>query len=240
MNKNIIYLIKYDSEEDHDAVFEYTFPFIESYADRHKADLKVIRPKLRGNGKWFGYHTLIHPYFSKLEAVIDFNNSSYEKMLYLDYDIFINNDEHNIFELVNDGFAAAEVHEPKLNKLYNRWYLSNFNSRNQIPIINGGLLLFAGKENTLLLHDMLESELKRFTSEHSYHLRRIGCQPIGIHDQPVFTYFIEKSKMNFTLLPSKWNKRYYNASKSDYFVHYTHDAKNIIGTEVDKFLKKCI
>ena len=160
-NKRIIYVVRYFANPDWNKLswrknseladswtgkkiyprleqFRCLAPFIHRYAERIGADVKVIEPKLKQDFFWEWEGNDLHHFFSKLECFIHFKDSDYDKMLYIDGDVLINNSALDIFNEVEDGFAYAPAMFPRKARMYVRWHQMCFGARPLKPMMNGG------------------------------------------------------------------------------------------------------
>ena len=168
---------------------------------------------------WNGF--VLHHFFSKIQAFIHFAESNYEKMVYLDSDIYVNRDDENIFDEIDEGIAYAPAHLKRVRSLYKRWYFMNFREWPEYPLVQGGLMLISGRENAHNLCKLIELEIFALIRDP---LREKKFSKIGI-DQPVFSQVFLKSGEKIKILDQKWNAFHENAQKTDNFIHYSGAGK---------------
>jgi len=143
--------------------------------------------------KYFDFNTMHQAACARLHIHEYENIDLYEKILYLDTDIIIQNDLTTLFstELENKVYAVSE------DKISSEWFGSWFFDFNKIdkntPGLNSGILLF---NNTLVikeLFDAIKSHIKQMKDDNL----RLPC----LCDQPFISYHcISKNLYSYDLM----------------------------------------
>lgn len=215
--KRVIYLTAVGNVD----YFTHTYPLIEKYAQRVNADIRIF------NNNDFIKTNYPSPNFLLFDILKEFYDSDYEQMMYMDIDIRIMDNATNIFEAV-DTFGMVQDHKAELwrRKAMQEWLDKHHPGLNCNHYFNGGVIV-SDKNSIKQLLEVVPSNLLEFweTTKDKF--------PHGFN-QNILNYCIIKSKLQYTVLPDKWNKVCRSATSEDYFIHYVAN-KNQIQTDKDKF-----
>ena len=220
--KKVIYLIAVGNIP----YVQHTYPLIQKYAEKMNADIRVF------DDKDYTSKNYPSPNFLLFDVFKEFENSQYEKMLYMDVDIRILNHTPDIFEEV-DGYGmvqdwkATKRFDYARTRAMQEWLDEHHNGMKINHYFNGGVIV-SDKHNIRQILSVLPENILEFWKT------TLDKFPHGFN-QNILNYCIIKSGIEYQELPDKWNKCCRNnPTADDYFIHYVAN-KTQIETDFDTF-----
>ena len=216
--KNVIYLINVGQL----GYTEHTIPLIKKYSEKVDADIIEFGDKEFIDS---GYPS---PNFLIFDIWKHFEDSKYDKMMYIDVDIRILDHSPNIFDEVKNFGMVEDWKAPLWRKEeLQKWFDKYWSGLECKHYFNGGLQVIS-KDSIKILNELVPSDIIEYWN-------RYPDGKLRSQNQGLINKFLAMSGIDYQALDDKWNKCCRNKpSEKDYFIHYVAN-KSQIQTEYDCF-----